>query len=193
MTKKRKVPITKEREVKTYAEMWHTSRCLLKKAQEEPTGSFHQFMASLVFTAFTLEAYLNHVGPKVYKCWSDIERLGPREKLNIIAEKLQIQINYGRGPWQVLKHLFSFRNDIAHGKSTVVKLSYVEPIDKHSDELFGKFAQTEWEKYCTEKNALKAREDVEKIVHAIYKAGQFEHDYPFIFGFQIRSATVSDE
>jgi hypothetical protein len=51
-----------EREVITYSHMWHTSECLLKRGQEQEAYSFHQYMASLVFTAFTLEAYLNHLG-----------------------------------------------------------------------------------------------------------------------------------
>jgi hypothetical protein len=53
--------------------------------------------------------------------------------------------------------------------------------------------RTEWEDYFTETNAVRAREDVEKIVHALYEAGNFENDYPFTFGFQFGSATVSDE
>jgi hypothetical protein len=193
MRSKRKVAVDKEREVKTYAEMWHTSRCLLEKGLEDPKGSFHQFMASLVFTAFTLEAYLNHIGPKVFRCWEDLERLGPREKLNVIAERFQVDINYGKRPWQVMGQLFGFRNDIAHGKSEVVKISSVVPIHKHSDDRVGDFARTGWEKYCTGENARKAREDVEKIVHAIYEAGGFEHDYPFTSGFQLGSATLIDE
>ena len=193
MRSKRKVAVDKEREVKTYAEMWHTSRCLLEKGLEVPKGSFHQFMASLVFTAFTLEAYLNHIGPKVFRSWDDLERLGPREKLNVIAERLQVDINYGKRPWQVMRQLFGFRNDIVHGKSEVVKIRNVVPIHKYSDDRFGDFARTAWEKYCTGENARKAREDVEKIVHAIYEAGGFEHDYPFTSGFQLGSATVIDE
>ena len=57
MSKGRKVTVTKDHVI-TYAELWHTSRCLLEKGQAEAEGSFHQFMASLVFTPFTLEAYL---------------------------------------------------------------------------------------------------------------------------------------
>jgi hypothetical protein len=93
MSSKHKVTVTKDREVITYAELWHTSRCLLKKGQDEKEGSFHQFMASLVFTAFTLEAYLNHIGPKVFNCWAAIERLGPKEKLDIITEKIGLTID----------------------------------------------------------------------------------------------------
>src|SRR5262245_14488810 len=88
MSPRRRVTVTKEREVITYTELWHTSWCLLEKGQKQELGSFHQFMGSLVFTAFTLEAYLNHVGPKVFDDWDTHERLGPREKLDAIAKKI---------------------------------------------------------------------------------------------------------
>ena len=153
MTSKSKVAVTKEREVKTYAEMWHTSHCLLEKGQEDTKGCHHQFMGSLVFTAFTLEAYLNHIGPKVFKCWENMERLGPQEKLNIIADKLKVNINYGLRPWQVMKQLFGFRNDIAHGKSKVMNTNDVMHLQKFSDEQIGELIQTKWEKYCTLQNA----------------------------------------
>ena len=89
MNAKRKVVVTKERNVTTYAEMWHTSYCLLVKGQEELKMSVHQFRASLIFTAFTFEAYLNHIGAKIFSCWEDLERLSPKEKLNVIAERLR--------------------------------------------------------------------------------------------------------
>jgi len=77
--------------------MWHTSKCLLETGVDNPKGSFHQFMASLVFTAFTLEAYLNHIGPKLFDDWHDLERLRPHEKLNTVLEKLQIMSTMERG------------------------------------------------------------------------------------------------
>ncbi len=43
-----KVIINKEREVNTYADMWHTSQCLLIKGIEDQKGCYHQFMASVV-------------------------------------------------------------------------------------------------------------------------------------------------
>ena len=92
-----------------------------------------------------------------------------------------------------MKQLFGFRNDIAHGKSEIIKTSGVTPLEKHSDAQLGDHAQTQWEKYCTKENAQKAREDVEKIVFALYEAGPFEHDYPFICGFQLHSAKVIDD
>ena len=162
-----KVVTNTERDVRTYAEMWHTSGWLLKVGQENPMGSNHQFRASLVFTAFTLEAYLNHIGSKLFKSWDDLERLGPKEKLSIIAEHIGLGIDYSRRPWQVMKELFGFRNDIAHGKSITLTTSEAVPLKKHTDTIYPQFIRTKWEKYCNQKNAERARDDVEKIVYAI--------------------------
>ncbi len=190
---KAKVIIQKEREVNTYADMWHTSHCLLDKGIEDQKGCYHQFIASLIFTAFTLEAYFNHIGPQLFKCWSDLERLGPKEKLNIIAERLEIKIDYGKRPWQVMKNLFGFRNDIAHGKSQIIKIAKTIPHRKFSDVRLGERVQTEWEKYCTQTHARKAREDVEAIINELHRIGKFKSDYPFFTGIQRHSATYSNE
>jgi hypothetical protein len=194
MNSKRQVVATKERNVTTYAEMWHTSFCLLTKGQEELRMSVHQFRASLIFTAFTLEAYFNHIGAKIFSCWRDLERLSPKEKLNVIAERLNIEIDYGKRPWQIMKNLFQFRNDIAHGKSIKIKSEKIVPLEAHSDDDFKDlFELTRWEKYCTEKNALRAREEVEAIVKIMQKAAGFENDFPFVSGFQVGGATVVEE
>ena len=174
-----KVTINKEREVNTYAEMWHTSYCLLDNGTKNPKGCYHQYMASLVFTAFTREAYFNHIGPQLFKCWFDLERLGPKEKLNVIGERLEVKIEYDKRPWQVMKHLFGFRNDIAHGKSQLIKVSKIVPHRQFSDVRLGELVLTKWEKYCTQKNAKKAREDVEAIINELHGSGKFKPDYPF--------------
>ncbi len=189
MKDNRKVKIEKQRFVYTYAELWHSSSCFLKKGQDDKAGSFHQFMASLVFTAFTLEAYLNHIGVKIFTCWNDLERLSPKEKLNVIAERLTIHIDYGKRPWQIMKKLFGFRNDIAHGKSVTIKSEEVISLINHTDEDIHKVAQTSWEKFCTERNAVKAREDVDHIIKTIHEASGIKGEYPFVSGFNTGSVT----
>jgi len=186
-----KIVVTKEREVNTYTEMWHTSYCLLQKGLEQRKGSFHQYMASLVFTAFALEAYLNHIGSKIFSCWKDLERLSPKEKLNVIAERLKVKIDYGKRPWQVMKNLFEFRNDIAHGKSMKIKTNEILKVDNYEDNV-RKFIQTRWEKYCSRKNAEGAREDVNNIVVALHKAAGFK-DFPFVMGFQTSHESMLDK
>jgi len=190
---KPKVIIQKEREVNTYADMWDTSNCLLDKGIADQKGCYHQFMASLVFTAFTLEAYFNHTGPQLFKCWPDIERLGPKEKLSIIAERLGVEIVYGKRPWQVLHHLFGFGNDIAHGKSQIIKQSKIVSHREFSAIRLGEQVRTEWEKYCTKVNAQKARKDVEAIINMLHGSGKFRPEYPFFPGIQSHTATYSNE
>lgn len=190
---KRMVKVTKERKINTYTDIWHTSLCLLQKGQEDEKGSYHQFMASLVFTAFSLEACLNHIGPKLFKSWEDLERLGPQQKLNVIGDKLCLNIDYGKMPWQTVKELFGFRNTLAHAKSGEEKVNDIMPLEKFSDKGFGDLIPTTWEKYCTQKNAEKAREDVSEIIIMLYKAGNFKDDNPFFPGFQFSSAEVIGE
>ena len=185
---KEKITISKERNVRTYAEMWHTSRVLLQLGKEIEKGAHHHFMGSIVFTAFTLEAYLNHIGPMVFNCWNSIERLSPKDKLIIIAEKIQMDINFGVRPWQVMKDLFGFRNDIAHGKSVSVIEKVTVNAKKFDESQIHEWAKTKWEKYCTEKNAIEARKDVGKITLKLHASANID-ELPLQGGLQ--SATVS--
>jgi hypothetical protein len=186
---KRKVRVEKERHVVTYAELWYTCLNLLKKGQEDEAGSYYQFMGSLVFAAFSLEAYLNHIGPKLFECWADHERLRPKEKLAVVAGKIGLKIEYGKRPWSVVKALFGFRNDIAHGKSIKVAEVKAVPIDKH-DEHMRDLAKTNWERFCTRRNAERAREDVEKMVKALHDRAGIKDEYPFVGGWQETMATL---
>jgi len=118
---KHKAKVSKKGQVNTYVEMWQASSVMLDKAKKNPEGSYYQLMASLIFTAFTLEAYLNHIGQRIFKCWNDLEQLSPSRKLNVIAEKLEVEKDDGKRPFQTVSKLFKFRNDIAPGKSVPVK------------------------------------------------------------------------
>lgn len=72
--------------MRIHAELWHTANCLLGAGQKEPKGSAHQFRASLVFRAFALEAFLNWLGYHLMPHWQYLERLKPREKLDLLTD-----------------------------------------------------------------------------------------------------------
>jgi len=184
-----RVAVESDRFVHAYAEMWHTSACLLEVGQSQKEGCAHQFRASLVFTAFALEACLNHLGEKVFDCWPDLERLRPRGKLNVLCEHLGVAVDYSRRPWQIVKPLFGFRNDIAHARSEVISGTTVVAA---SDADTFDFVRTEWEAFATELNAVRAREDVEAIVGLLFAAGDFHDEVPFSFGMQIESHRAID-
>jgi hypothetical protein len=189
---KRKVTVKKYRQVITYVELWHTSWYLLEKGQIREEGSYHQFMGSLVFTAFSLEAYLNHIGPRVFRSWEALERLAPKEKLDIIAEKIELQIDYGKRPWGAMKEIFGFRNDIAHGKSIKVSEATVVPLGREDDHV-REFAKTKWERFCTRQNAEKSREDVKQMILALHEKAEIKDEFPFVGGWQSTEMTLADE
>ena len=89
------VTMTKERDVRPHASFWHTSRCLLERGKASLPS---EFMASLVFTAFTFEAYLNWLGTQIFRHWSYLERLNPKEELQLIADHLEVKIDNGKLP-----------------------------------------------------------------------------------------------
>ena len=183
--------LTKERDVRIHASLWHTSRCLLERGQEQEKASFHQFMASLVFTAFSFEAYLNWLGTQLFPHWSYLERLSPKEKLALISDQLKITIDNGQRPWQTIKPLFGFRNDIAHGKPEAIATEATERIDDDLDHKLGQIARTEWERFCSRENAERARTDVEdilKILHAAAAPYLKDGLGPLHHGFQMHSA-----
>ena len=168
---KKKVRVSKSRQVNTYLEMWRVSYWTMRQAEEEVEGSYFQIMASLIYTAFTLEAYLNHIGKQIFGCWDDLERLSPRKKLNVITEKLGVEKDDGERPFQTVKKLFDFRNDVAHGKTIFLKTEdEIRIVDSKLGDYMHEPLEAEWEKYCTQDNAKLAREDVESIMWKFHKA-----------------------
>jgi hypothetical protein len=191
MGDKRKVKVEKKRHVITYAELWYTCLNLLKRGQENEEGSYYMFMGSVVFAAFSLEAYLNHLGPKVFRCWGPLDRLGPKEKLDVIAEKIDLPIDYGKRPWGIVKELVGFRNSIAHGRSDMLAVTNPVSISEYTNYM-RELMETNWEKLCTRRHAERAHKDVEAIVKALHAKAGIKDEYPFAGGWQDAMATLME-
>jgi len=189
---KDKVRVSKKRQVKTYVELWHASNVMLEKARKDQDGSLHHIMASLTFTAFMLEAYLNHLGPKVLACWDELERqLSPLSKLSLIAEKLGFEMDKGRRPYQTVLEVFTLRNRLAHGKSEVLTVNdEICGINEKFAKLIFERLNTKWEDYCTLDNAERALRDTETVIKELHKHADISPDFPFSFGLQEASATL---
>ena len=188
---KKKFRISTERTVYTYAEIWRASYWTKDKAEKETEGSYFQIMASLVFTAFAFEAYLNHLGEKTFSCWDDLESLSPKKKLNVIAEKLKIELNYGERPFQTINELFEFRNDIAHGKTVILKSeTIINDKVGNEDKYLHNFIEPNWEKYCTLENITRARRDIESVMRSLHNVSAIKDEPLFNTGYQAGSAQL---
>ena len=191
----KKAVVSKQRDVRTHAELWHTANCLLEAGEKELKGCAHQFRASLMFRAFFIEALLNWLGQHIVAHWKYLERLGPLEKLELLGDLVQVKPDYGSRPWQMVKQLFLFRNALAHGKPESLHDEKLEDLDDFLDGKLGEYLRTNWEQFCTAENALKARQDVEEVANMLYEKVSALKEIegprgPFCFGFQAHGASL---
>ena len=137
---------------------------------------------------------MNHVGETVLTSWGGIERLSPLANLDLLCEVLKVQLPDKKSrPKQTLTKLFKFRNTLAHGRTHTIteaaKSLEVDDVDDH----FGERLLTEWQQLISnDKFAKRAREDVEAVVRAIHDVRPEPKEYPFSFGFGMRSATLDE-
>ncbi|MEX0957691.1 MAG: hypothetical protein WDZ63_00235 [Burkholderiales bacterium] len=185
------VRISKQRQLITYSDFWNASRFLFEQGQTAQRGSYYQFLASLIFSAFTYEAFLNHVGEHLLECWPEVERkLSPRAKLSLIAERLNIKVDYGRLPWQIIPGLLGFRDKIAHGKNEMIRLEKTIPMDSKYEEVMHEFLFADWQNFAIEKNVVRIRQHLEDVLTTVHRAANIKDDFLFRHGDQVRSASL---
>lgn len=88
----------------------------------------------VVFQAFTVESYINHLGFEAVGHWEEMERLPWKSKITILHKIVGADAEWGKDPLQFAGEIFKVRDKMAHGKPETVE---------------GKF-------YTTEKEALTA-------------------------------------
>jgi len=175
-----------EREVRTFADLAHGAGVLIMKTEQERKGSYYTTMSSLLLTAFTFEAYLNHLGCIKIIFWNDIESIKVMEKYSVLCKNLRIEPDFSLRPYQTLTALFKFRNSIAHGNSKILKK---EKVIDSQDSPHAHIPKTEWEEYCKLKNAKRAKEDISEIIKELHKEASLG-DHPFMHGLTISSVSL---
>ncbi len=161
----------------------------MERGKAELKGSKWLWMGSHIFTAFSFEAYLNHIGQKLFACWDIFETgISPEGKLAILCERLGIDLPKDKRPRQTVRKLIQFRNKLAHGKTVRIPQEGLRDADEYLEEFIGKRPLAVWEEYCTEKNVMRAREDIEKVLRLIHGKANQENDPLFGFGMYSASA-----
>lgn len=174
------------REVRTFVDLAHGADVLITKTEQEPKGSYYTTMSALLLTAFTFEAYLNHLGEKTIKFWEEIEPVKVMDKYSVLCKNLGLTPDFSKRPYQTLKALFKFRNAIAHGKSQI--LQETKEVSSR-DDLQDHTPKAHWEEYSILENAKKAKDDVSQIITELHKSAGFG-EYPFIHGVGMGSLSI---
>ncbi len=197
MRKPRKAVVSKHRVIHMYAELWHASLCVLEKGLAEGRGSSSQFLSSAVLTAFTFEAYLNHVGPSVLTCWPQLERLPPWAKFELLRETLDEKFPCGLGerPLQTVIKLLDFRNTMAHGRSKeIAPKPELRDLNERLDHYLGQRPLADWEQLIqTGVFAQRVREDVQAVLEQLHNARPEPKEGLFTFGIGTHGATLPNQ
>ena len=161
----------------TYVYCRGAARDSLKKAQEQQQGWFYFAMMAGVFAAFTVEGYLNHLGQKRVRDWSELERkLGPREKLLLLRNMLHLSVHMARRPFQTLRDMLRLRDALAHGKTLTVSS---ERVVGDPDDETARDPQPDWKKLCSLDSVERMVEDAEKMVRHLCAESGSKRD-PFV-------------
>ena len=112
------------------------ARDALERAEADESNSVNDSIVCIVFSAFTIEAYINHTAGALHlPWWETVERrLPPKDKLVILGQELGFSIDFASSPFGMFTWIFNFRDRIAHGKTksesfeTRTKLLANEPL-----------------------------------------------------------------
>jgi len=173
----------------TYASLHTNASIALDEAIQVEDGQFFKTMTSIIFSAFTIEAYVNHILKDKSENWVKVEKYSALKKVEELYSILEIKLDKSKRPIQSIKNMFDFRNMLAHGKTTTkIKTFKVKKniTDISSKDLLG-HAESEWEDLNTLKNAKIFFEDMEKVIRLLHKRIEPKMD-PFI----IRSSSSGD-
>jgi len=168
--KRRSHKVEANRTVFTFAQLHAAGVHALQDGTGRAKGSFYEFMTANMFAAFSVEAYLNHLGPRKFNCWEKLERLPVESKLVLLLEELKQQPDFSRRPFQTVKEMFKFRNQLAHGTTKRVPESGTESSMQNL--LLGespRYPQLEWENQCTQETAERFMEDAKAVIVQLHQ------------------------
>lgn len=156
----------------TFVYMHIGAKDMLERAEAAPEGKLYALIASLVFSAFTLEAYLNHLGALRHKDWAKIERKhGKLKKFQRLCKEADLVTDLTVRPYSTLVALFDFRDRMAHGKTTTETVSTTIDVDGPRIPQINN--DTDWQAFATLDNARQAITDVARLVKELHAASGY--------------------
>jgi hypothetical protein len=176
MTKHVKLRV--ERTLPTYTRLRSVSWYTFDLAESSVKGNLHHLMTSMLFCAFTIEAFLNHLLEITFPLfWEPLKRgLRIREKLDVLTAHFSFEPDFKQRPFQTLAKIFWFRNLLVHAKTETLitegefiledGASFPEPLAK-------------WEELLTIDHARRFLDDTKKIVTQIAVAAGINPDEVF--------------
>lgn len=156
----------------TFVYLYIGAKDMLERAEASREGQLYTVTAALIFCAFTLEAYISHLGATRHPDWETRERKkSAKDKLKALAREVGMSVDFGKPPYSTMRSLFDFRETMAHGRTTRVSVKKAIVLD--GPRLPQLAVTGEWQSLATIENARQALKDVETIVKALHTGSGF--------------------
>ncbi len=160
----------------SYAYVTHHNAAFyaLQAAKESIDGRFFSCLTAMVFAAFSLEAYLNHVGPSEFPDWAKFERKkSPRQKLEMLTSKRGYSPDFSKAPFGTFDQIFAFRKKIVHGRTERVE---VEEVQEHELGDQPELPRTSWQIETNLENAISFVEDSASMIRILHPVFGYRTD-----------------
>jgi hypothetical protein len=170
------VKVKKKRDYRPHSEAMHGAKVLLRLSGEHEKGYYFEWMGSLILSAFAFEGYLNFLGRKLFPSWEGFERqMSWQSKTKLLADQVALKLDEGAEPFQTVKQLFKFRDQIAHPKPKELEEEY-ETTAEELEKNFYENTKSEEEKFCTKENAELCIERVEQMMELIFNHAMAKYE-----------------
>ena len=157
----------------TFSYLLKGAHRLAQTAKDHDTGSNYCRISAVAFSAFAIEAHLNHIGEAKLPFWSIVEpKLPWRAKLDLIVKQFGITPDYGKRPFQTLGDMFKFRDRLAHGKTTTEEKSYECHGNREDDR--GSLDPDWLKKFWSDEAVERVLEDTREIIELLHTKAGFE-------------------
>ena len=134
--------------VRTYQLLFETTRRELFLAEAAPTSSGYSLIGAGVFVAMTAEAFFNDLGARVIPSWSQLQRLDPREKAEVLSiELFNVKVDWSIRPFQSVAAALGFRRALAHAHAETLSVEDVRTADRKENEV-PRTRRTAWREHC---------------------------------------------
>jgi hypothetical protein len=150
-------------------------------ARTNPLGSNYQRVSAVLFSAFAVEAHFNHVGEAQLPFWGIIEpRMTWRTKLDLLAQQLGFQPDFGSRPYQTIGEVFRFRDRMVHGKTwnDKVEYQYTGVSEQELEPLDPGWLRVWWD----DNKVQRALEDADSVMTAIHQRAGFDAGSIWLMG-----------
>src|SRR5262249_1910772 len=127
----------------------------------------------VMYSAFAVEGVVNHIGVDRIPNWIDTERnTGWKKKLGTVATHVNVVVDLLSSPWKSVSDAFDFRDNMAHGKTWVGDLCYLDGDGANHHPDF-----PDWLEQYHDLNRVEAvYNDTNAVILQLLRAADY-HDY----------------